>query len=1549
MDRETQGQVDDKPDEVKFYEVDDDYEEGSVSDETGPVPQITMPSYKKRVHSQRIPQQQRPTVTPYEGTYDEKYSSDEDNIEYEVDEPGDAMERSNSTVTFSEDFYDSDTIEEMLKNQIRKPSQLSVDSSIRSDDMPNVLDIIKPKSILKDRSGKKKRGSLSSPTSDSDDRVGFKASSFSTDVKSPPEVEANKANTHLKDSKGENVLQGEIKPAEISNSTSPEKGETEVLSKSLRSTIPQQITDSAATNTDVLADKSEVVLHNVTKPLKDTTVITDSDVSFKDVINDKFSDILIQKDISDIPAVPKTSLATREVNHPIKSSKEVPAAFETSSCDVEKPKNESCEGMSTFERKIEDASAKIMKTPETTFEKITKQDAKNVKDSDAAKISEKGQISPTTLVHQNDKKVNSVLKNVDKRNNLLELKETIQVDPSQVTHSVTKLTDQIKNPEHSQNNIKDDTKDPTFISENNMSDKVLNESLLKKDKKEIPMPSFTLTQIIQKDENDKMKETEIESEKYKETVTGGEAKSKVTKEDVKVFKPENESESEANKTIYTAIKEKADSVKDNVKESSKISHEKIKEKAELGKGILSKNSEAIKETAISLKKEEKEILLEAEESGNLLKDEVEKKATITGDETTVQGTIKVGAEVHELLKKDIQEKLGQATDSISSFNENIVDSVAVTKEHLKEKISSATLDAIDSVKLATKEGEGVPETSERKMFKESVTVESTKKKIESPSREAVIKTKEEIKTTNDFIGPKISNIKDDLQDIVTVTKEKTLESIKSLEKNTQQAKKEIADLTASEKELNKGKVENITLKRELISGEISKIAEVTGNVIKNGATPSSKTATTKESTVTEEKIQRPLMIIGDTTSIIPSVEKEKNELFKAVEAKNIGLNKTSTIPDGEKLPLVSPSFEEKNLELHEKGIIKNEEVPLKSNQNTDQSVTTNLKSKPSPKTDNGVTDTQNELFHKNDPKVSGMLVQDIIKDSDGSEVGPLGVKGKEADTRITKETATKVAQELVDDITKKIEELFPEGLILPKPLPGTTIYQSSESIDDSIIMENIITVSNDNGFTKQSEKLGEDFQETQSKDFEEAQRSSYNRKKEMQLKDSLQKETLPDLNKKGERTEEGASNSRNNIESTREVPTINKLKKDASKSNKKGENATVPEAQAQKIAENVESSGANKKPDNSQILQSTKVEEPKPVLDIFQSKKETLAESSSSDKLLLQSDDAQLTEPSGNTILSDLSSGLSKSIEGTFEYIAGLSSSKKEEKGKETELSARLNDFDVEILSEEESSKVSKDISSEINDTVPKELLSPESESKRKVIFRIDSEDEDGESDWLPKSDISSPTHEFGDKMKEEIKATFEREQKKLEQRLSSIKGGIFDISRESLTRTKELVDERLRKISEIKPPKEIEEALGQERKPKEGVEEIKIGRFHVTPALVEQVVSKKKQDEIAEKLRLARKESLAHEEIEKELSEKLTEADFEEVIRQLNMEGLKTNVYFQPSDKEKEDKKEKTLKRVERRFERMASEVLDNEKEEAASGEFIFLDKVLRPPPPII
>lgn len=275
------------------------------------------------------------------------------------------------------------------------------------------------------------------------------------------------------------------------------------------------------------------------------------------------------------------------------------------------------------------------------------------------------------------------------------------------------------------------------------------------------------------------------------------------------------------------------------------------------------------------------------------------------------------------------------------------------------------------------------------------------------------------------------------------------------------------------------------------------------------------------------------------------------------------------------------------------------------------------------------------------------------------------------------------------------------------------------------------------------------------------------------------------------------------------------------------------------------------------------------------------------------------------------------------------------------------------IITDSGISTASKDISDLTEteqDLVRKEVLEvkeqdesekSETDAKPRVIFHIESEEDlqsDIESDQIPiPIDSSSSTEEFIEKVKQDLKTTLEREQLILEEKLS-MRSRIFDdLSDESLLKTKELVDERLRKISESKTPKEPEEPVIMTKKEKspvrtEQVEEITIGRFHVTPAQVEDPLDEKEKL-IAERLKTEFKAEESPEGIEKELPEKLTEEDLEEVIRELKMEGLKTDIYLE-KDEDKEEKKERTLKRVERRFERMASETLDKEKEEE-NGEF--------------
>lgn len=238
----------------------------------------------------------------------------------------------------------------------------------------------------------------------------------------------------------------------------------------------------------------------------------------------------------------------------------------------------------------------------------------------------------------------------------------------------------------------------------------------------------------------------------------------------------------------------------------------------------------------------------------------------------------------------------------------------------------------------------------------------------------------------------------------------------------------------------------------------------------------------------------------------------------------------------------------------------------------------------------------------------------------------------------------------------------------------------------------------------------------------------------------------------------------------------------------------------------------------------------------------------------------------------------------------------------------------------------------------PDESEQSESDGKHRVIFHIESEEDlqsDIESDQVPVPiDSSSSTEEFIEKVKQDLKTTLEREQLILEEKLAQRSRIFDDLSDESLSKTKELVDERLRKISESKTPKEVEEPIVMTKKEKspvksEPVEEITIGRFHVTPAQVtDPLLDEDKEKLIADRLKTDHQDDETKEEVEKELPEKLTEEDFEEVIRELKMEGLQTDVYLE-KDPDKEEKKEKTLRRVERRFERMASETLEKDKEE--------------------
>lgn len=189
----------------------------------------------------------------------------------------------------------------------------------------------------------------------------------------------------------------------------------------------------------------------------------------------------------------------------------------------------------------------------------------------------------------------------------------------------------------------------------------------------------------------------------------------------------------------------------------------------------------------------------------------------------------------------------------------------------------------------------------------------------------------------------------------------------------------------------------------------------------------------------------------------------------------------------------------------------------------------------------------------------------------------------------------------------------------------------------------------------------------------------------------------------------------------------------------------------------------------------------------------------------------------------------------------------------------------------------------EVTDVLEPLQSTPTSPDRPRALFHIESDDEaqlEIDLEARQPEDSESSVEEFIEKVKREIT-----------EKLDDVdRMGIFhDLSNDSLLKTKELVDERLRKISDIKPPEpEVEEAP------------VQIGRFQVVAApepIVEQ--------------------------------EKLTEADVEDVIRELKLEGLEPGVYLLPEDLDKQEKRDKTLKRVERRFERMASETLEADKKE--------------------
>lgn len=194
--------------------------------------------------------------------------------------------------------------------------------------------------------------------------------------------------------------------------------------------------------------------------------------------------------------------------------------------------------------------------------------------------------------------------------------------------------------------------------------------------------------------------------------------------------------------------------------------------------------------------------------------------------------------------------------------------------------------------------------------------------------------------------------------------------------------------------------------------------------------------------------------------------------------------------------------------------------------------------------------------------------------------------------------------------------------------------------------------------------------------------------------------------------------------------------------------------------------------------------------------------------------------------------------------------------------------------------KEEREVITEMTDVLEPLTSTPTSPERPRAMFHIESDDE-AQIDLESRHDSESSVEEFIEKVKREIS-----------ENLDDVgRVGIFhDLSNDSLLKTKELVDERLRKISDTKPPEpEVEETP------------VQIGRFQIVPA----------PEPITE-------------------PEKLTEADVEEVIRELKLEGLEPGVYLVPDDQDKLEKRDKTLKRVERRFERMASETLEADKKEA-------------------
>lgn len=222
-----------------------------------------------------------------------------------------------------------------------------------------------------------------------------------------------------------------------------------------------------------------------------------------------------------------------------------------------------------------------------------------------------------------------------------------------------------------------------------------------------------------------------------------------------------------------------------------------------------------------------------------------------------------------------------------------------------------------------------------------------------------------------------------------------------------------------------------------------------------------------------------------------------------------------------------------------------------------------------------------------------------------------------------------------------------------------------------------------------------------------------------------------------------------------------------------------------------------------------------------------------------------------------------------------------------------------------------------------------ETSAKPRVIFYVESE-EDGQSDWDSdvQNTIDRNSELFLEKVREDLIKSLQREQFIIDDRLTGMRSGVFDdLSDESLLRTKELVDERLRKISETKSIDET--MLKKDKSPARTVEQFKIGRFHVTTSL-DTPLDEEAEKKIADKLKVDREGEEIREEVERELPEKLSDEGFAEVMKEIGKKSMQLPL----DEKGKSERKERTLRRVERRYERMASETLEREKEEE-NGEF--------------